>query len=172
MGGVRVVIIIIVIIERELLPANTAWYTVRWEKGHVLKGNGFKLSWDFEHRMRKTSSARRPDLTLEDEKARKIWLVDMSCPQEQNIKEATRTKLQKYQQLAFETREKRRYTVEVVPVIIGCLGGGVEDATRAVRKIIGDEDSVIRIITTMQRTVLSEGETIIRKVLGGVVQPE
>ena len=26
-------------IERELLPANTAWYTVRLEKGHVLKGN-------------------------------------------------------------------------------------------------------------------------------------
>ena len=94
-------------------------------------------------------------------------------PQEQNIKEATRTKLQKYQQLAFKTREKRRrYTVEVVPVIIGCLGGGVEDATKAVRKIIGDEDGVIRIITTMQRMVLSEGGTIIRKVLGGVVQPE
>ena len=55
--------------------------------------------------MRKTSSARRPDLTLEDEKARKIWLLDMSCPQEQNIEEATRTKLQKYQQLAFEIKE-------------------------------------------------------------------
>ena len=40
------------------------------------------------------------------------------------------------------------------------------------RKIIGDEDSVIKIITTMQRTVLSEEQTIIRKVLGGVVQPE
>ena len=59
-------------VERERLPANTAWYAVRWEKGHVLKGNGFKLSWDFKHRIRKTSSASRPDLTLEDEKARKI----------------------------------------------------------------------------------------------------
>ena len=60
-------------VERELLPANTAWYTVRWDTGHVLKGNGFKLFWDFEHRMRKISSACRPDLTLEGEKARKIW---------------------------------------------------------------------------------------------------
>ena len=60
-------------VERELLPANTAWYTVRWDTGHVLKGNGFKLCWDFEHRMRKINSACRPDLTLEDEKARKIW---------------------------------------------------------------------------------------------------
>ena len=131
------------VVERELLPANMAWYTVRWEIGHVLKGNGFKLCWDFEHRMRKTSSAHRPDLTLEDEKAKKIWLVDMSCLQEQNIEEMNRTKLQKYQQLAFETREKRRrYRVEVVPVIIGCLGGGGEGATRAVRKIIRDEYSM------------------------------
>ena len=62
--------------------------------------------------------------------------------------------------------------MEVVPVIIGCLGGVVDDATRAVRKIIGDEDRVIGIISTMQRTVPSEGEAIIRKVFGGVVQPE
>ena len=123
--------------------------------------------------MRKTSSARKLDLILGDEKARKIWLVDTSCPQEYNIEEATSTKLQKYQELAFETREKRkRYRVEVVPVMIGYLEGGVENATRAVRKIIGDEDSVIRIISTMQRTVLSEAETVIRKVLGRVVQPD
>ena len=112
-------------------------------------------------------------MTLENEKARKICLVDMSRPQEQNIEGATRTKLQKYQQLAFETTEKRRrYKVEVVPVIIGCLGGDGGDATTAVRKIIGAEDSVIKIITTMQRTVLSEEQTIIRKVFGGVIQPE
>ena len=62
--------------------------------------------------------------------------------------------------------------MEVVPVIIGCLRSGGKDTTRAVRKIIRDEDSVIRIISIMQQTVLSEGETIIRKVLGGVEQPE
>ena len=62
--------------------------------------------------------------------------------------------------------------MEVVPVIVGCLGGGGEDANRAVRKIIRDEDSVIRIISTMQRTVPSKGETIIKKVLDGVVQSE
>ena len=52
--------------------------------------------------------------------------------------------------------------MEVVPVIIGCQGVGGEDATRAVRKITGDEDRVIRIISTIQQTMLSEGETIIR----------
>ena len=36
-------------------------------------------------------------------------------------------KLTKYRQLAFETRERRPgYVIEVVPVIIGALGGGMK----------------------------------------------
>ena len=35
-------------------------------------------------------------------------------------------KLKKYQQLAFETREKRSgFRVEIVPLVTGCLGGGM-----------------------------------------------
>ena len=44
-------------------------------------------------------------MTLEDVRE-KIWMADMSCPQK-NIEQLTRTKMQKYLQLAFETREKR-----------------------------------------------------------------
>ena len=32
-------------------------------------------------------------LRTKDEKARKIWLVDMSCPQEQNIEEVDKNKV-------------------------------------------------------------------------------
>ena len=53
------------------------------------------------------NSARRLDMTLEDERQKKIWLVDMWCPQEKNIEEVTQTKLRKYQQLAFEIMERR-----------------------------------------------------------------
>ena len=34
-----------------ITPQKPAWYTVRLEKGHVVKGNGLNLCWDFEHRM-------------------------------------------------------------------------------------------------------------------------
>ena len=59
----------------------------------------------------------------------------MSWPQDKNIEEVTRIKMQKYQQLAFETTEKKpRYAVEVVPVIIGCLGGNMEKTDKVVAK--------------------------------------
>ena len=38
-------------------------------------------------------------------------------------------KLEKYQQLAFEIRERRPgYKVIVIPIVIGCLGGGMRRA--------------------------------------------
>ena len=58
-----------------------------------------------DNKMRKTSTEGRPDMTL-DGVGEKIWMVGMSCSQE-NIEEETETKLQKYQPIAFKTREKR-----------------------------------------------------------------
>ena len=52
--------------------------------------------------MRKTNSARRPDAMIENDEERKLWIVDMQCPNEKNISENHREKLTKYQQLAFE----------------------------------------------------------------------
>ena len=70
--------------------------------------------------MRKTTSTRRPDLTLDDLYELKIFLVDVACP-------VHRGESYGNQQLAFETRERREgYTVEVTPFVIGCLGGGIK----------------------------------------------
>ena len=58
-------------------------------------------------------------MTLEDKRQKKIWLLNMSCPQE-NIEKVTQKKI------AFKIRERRPgFAVEVVPVVIGCLGGGM-----------------------------------------------
>ena len=55
-------------IENGLLPEETKWYAVNWERGTVIENNRKKLDWDWEHRMRTKCIARRPDLTLEDSK--------------------------------------------------------------------------------------------------------
>ena len=51
-----------------MLEESTVWYNTAWKKGTVIEKPGKKLVWDFEYRMRKTKTGRRPDLTLEDAK--------------------------------------------------------------------------------------------------------
>ena len=102
--------------EFELIDTQTKWYSERWERGHVLKNSGAKLFWDFEYHLSKATTYRRPDLTLEDKERKMAWLYDMAYPQEDNINIKTNDKRTKYQQLAFEMRERRTgYKVIVVP---------------------------------------------------------
>ena len=82
--------------------------------------------WVFEFDLRKTATARRPDLTLEDKAKKKIWICDMTCPQQRNIEAKRLEKLAKYRQLAYESRERHpEYEIMVVPQVIGALGGGI-----------------------------------------------
>ena len=53
-------------IKNGLLPEGTKWYEEKWEKGKVIAHGGKKLLWDREYRMRATCTARRLDMTLED----------------------------------------------------------------------------------------------------------
>ena len=157
----------------EIIDESIVWYKEKWEKGKVFENMKGKLVWDFEYKLRQSSSARRPDLTLEDKETTRIWICDMACPQENNIEAKVKEKLDKYQQLAFETRENRvGYRVEVVPLIVGFLGGGIGKLWKNVEKVIETEAETERIVKEMQKTVLMDSESIMRKVLSGVVQPE
>ena len=82
-------------------------------------------------------------------------------------------KMDKYRQLAFEIREKRMgYKVEIVPLFVGFLGGGIGRLLKNVFRIIGDQVKSERIVKEMQKIVLMESETIMRKILAGIVTSE
>ena len=70
--------------EYELVGGDMIWYKEQWERGMVLENERGKLVWDFE--FPKTATARRPDLNLEDKAKKKIWICDMACPQQWNIR--------------------------------------------------------------------------------------
>ena len=160
-------------IEHQLIDNQTKWYRERWERGHVLESKDAKSVWDFEFHLRKTTTSRRPDLTLEDKQKKTIWICDMACPQERNIETKMNDKRTKYQQLAFEIRERRKeYKVVVVPIIIGCLGGGVDKTIREVRRIFENDELAKQIVGTMQKTVLMDSETTLRKIFSGLIQLE
>ena len=51
----------------------------------------------------------------------------MACPNESNKEKKREEKVKKYQQLCYEIRERRDgYKVKIIPVVIGCLGGGMK----------------------------------------------
>ena len=154
--------------KEELLPKDTVWYKETWERGRVIEKNGKKILWDWEHRMRTNCKARRPDLTLEDENKKEIYIIDMACPAEKNKETTRREKKNKYQQLCFELRERRRgFKVKLIPVVIGCCGGGTENVRRAITELF-DHKTINKLVNEMQKTVLWESETIIRKILSGL----
>ena len=68
------------------------------------------------------------------------------------------------------SNNKRRpgYRVEVIPIVIGCMGGGVGMMKEQVRKIIinSDTDKVCR---EMLRIAVMESESILRKVITNIV---
>ena len=93
----------------------------------MLENDKAKLVWDFEFHLRKTTTARRPDLILELKIDKKIWICDMGCLQQSNIGAKSAEKATKYRQTAFETRERRLgYKVYIVTVVVGALSGGIK----------------------------------------------
>ena len=57
--------------EYELVGSDLVWYKERWEQGTVLENERGKLLCDFKFHLRKTTTARRLDLTLEDKANKK-----------------------------------------------------------------------------------------------------
>ena len=79
-------------------------------------------------------------------------------------------KVKKYQQLCYEIRERRDgYKVKIIPVVIGCLGEGMKRLKDDVKELFKNEKELQWICRKMQKTVLWESETIMRKILSGLL---
>ena len=135
------------------------------------RNGGNEERWDFEFHLCKTTTVRRPDLTLEDKAKKKNWICDIPCPQQRNIQTKRLEKLTRYKQLAYESRERQpEYEIIIVPLVIGALGGGIRQIMVDMGKIFENKDFLKRTICEMQKTVLMDSETTSRKVLSGLVQ--
>ena len=94
----------------------------------------------------------------------------MACPYESNIREKRIEKMRKYQQLAVQMRKRHeQYRVMVLPLVIGCLGGGLKQLTKDIKVLFKPED-MNSILSEMQKVVLWDSETILRKVTSGLIQ--
>ena len=58
----------------------------------------------------------------------------MACPNEYNKIAKREEKIEKYNRLCFELRQRREgYTVKAILAIIRCLGGGMKELKESIR---------------------------------------
>ena len=81
--------------EPGLLEKGQYWCKLKSEQGTVffIENDKIKLCWDFEYRMRKETTARRPDVTIEYKDRKLIQIIDMAGSSDQNINEKVKEKL-------------------------------------------------------------------------------
>jgi hypothetical protein len=92
----------------------------------------------------------------------------MACPYESN-KDGKRED-KKYQQPCYELRERRDgYKVKGIPAVICCLGRGMRRLKDDIRELFNNEKDLHWISREMQKTVLWESKTIVRKILSGLL---
>ena len=137
----------------------------------MLENERAKLVWNFEFKLRKTTTTRRPDLTIEDKETKKIWVFDMACLQQQHLETIRLEIFTNYRQLAFEMRERRvGYNVRVVHFIIGALGGGMSQMAKDFKMIYESNGIIQKTFCEVQKTILMDSEAMVRKVLSGLIQ--
>ena len=143
--------------QEELLVKNTKLYIERWDKGTVIENNECKYK-----------------------NKNKLFLIDILCSGENNVDTKHAEKLQKYQQLAFEIRQRQPgHKVMIIPIVTGCsgvfrcvtgcLGGGLRRVINEIGRIISDDEKTRAISNEMVKTVLFESKSITRKVLSGLI---
>ena len=68
-------------------------------------------------------------------------------------------------------RERRpRYTVTIVPEIIGALSGGMKKTMDELTKLLTKQELVVKTVAEMQKTIVMDSATLLRKVISGFVK--
>ena len=108
--------------EKYNLDRKEKWYE-HCPEG-AMEDDDVKIIWDINIQCDNVIEARRPDLILVDKKAKTCVIIDVAIPGDCRICEKEIEKIQKYQNLK---RELKRFwslkKVEVVPVVVGAMGG-------------------------------------------------
>ena len=160
-------------IQEGLSGRNMKWFKEKWNNGTVTENDEYKLCWDFEYYLCKTTSARRPDVPIERKNKNKMFLINLACPSKNNVDAKHVEKLQKYQQHKFQMKERRPgNNAMLIPIVNGCSGRGMRWATDQVGRLISDEKKRRAISKEMVKRVLFESESITRRVLPGLIQEE
>ena len=129
----------------------------------MLEGESWLLLWDRTILTDQTVEANRPDIVLKDKARKKVWLIDVTIPNNNNWKAKHAEKLSKYSQLAIAIRQQwGMVSVRTLPVVISSTG----PIPRELHKILKELDVNDKLWRPMQKAVILATTRIVRGFLG------
>ena len=106
---------------------------------------------------------------LEHQNEQQLLTVDTACPNEANKTENKLKKIRKYQKLKELLEMRSGFMVKVVPIVIRCLGGEIKQLEEDIRDLF-DEKEIFKIVDKIQKNVLWESESIVRRVMSRLIK--
>ena len=74
-------------------------------------------------------------------------------------------------QLPFETRERRPVCeIYMVPVVVRTLGSGIKVLKVNLKKIFDKNELLDEVVAMMQKTVLMDSKSMVRRVMSDLIQ--
>jgi hypothetical protein len=145
-----------------IVEMNMAWFNIRVEK--VKENEKVMVAWNMRIPTHAHVEHRWPDLRIEDKTKKAIYLVDMSCPNDSNVRSKEQEKLQNYIQLDLELRQQRpQWKIFICPIIMGTMGAfnSIEDE---VHKILEDRMLARRCSEEIQKTTVMSSTQMIHRI--------
>lgn len=127
----------------------------------VLENSCIKLYWDREIITDVLIRANRPDIVVYDKRMKRVTLIDIAVPLDQNVQTTFSNKITKYHDLAEELKQMWHLEdVRIVPVIISATGIVPKSLLRSL-----DELELRRELHSIQKAVVLGTCSIVRKFL-------
>ena len=108
------------ILQHYDIPCAKSWFAHK--PVEVIYQKNVEIVYDQVIQTSRPIGANKPDIIVKDLASRKTLLIDISCPNDINVKEKEVEKVAKYQPLRAELRKLWGLECDVVPVVVGGLG--------------------------------------------------
>ena len=119
-----------------------------------------ELLWDMILTTDRAVGSNRPDIVIRDKEKRKVYIIDISCPSDVNVKSKENEKITKYSGLRVELSKMWNSECIIVPIVVGGLGCVSHDFGNYLKMVPGE----LSIAMCLKITVLGS-EKIMRSFL-------
>ena len=126
----------------------------------VQESENVKIPWDMTMFTDRRLPHNRPDICVFHKEQRKWTFIDIAVPFDVNVPTTEQTKINKYQDLAFEIERIHHFLVTVLPIVIGALGTFTSKL-----KVSLDSLKMNQILGSIQMAAILGSANILRKIL-------